>query len=72
MHNEKLPVYKITGKVTRTGANTPDVPGFNFESEESSCIYLRDLLGDDNRYYAYVQKGHTRFNPVIARLTPWK
>ena len=57
MHNEKLPVYKITGKVTRTGANTPDVPGFNFESEESSCIYLRDLLGDDNRYYAYVQKG---------------
>ena len=57
VHNEKLPVYKITGKVTRTGANTPDVPGFNFESEESSCIYLRDLLGDDNRYYAYVQKG---------------
>ena len=57
VHNEKLPVYKITGKVTRTGANTPDVPGFYFESEESSCIYLRDLLGDDNRYYAYVQKG---------------
>ena len=31
VHNEKLPVYKITGKVTRTGANTPDVPGFNFD-----------------------------------------
>ena len=57
VHNEKLPVYKITGKVTRTGANTPDVPGFYFESEDSTCIYLRDLLGDDNRYYAYVQKG---------------
>ena len=57
VHNEKLPVYKITGKVTRTGANTPDVPSFYFESEDSTCIYLRDLLGDDNRYYAYVQKG---------------
>ena len=57
VHNEKLPVYKITGKVTRTGANTPDVPGFYFESEDSTCIYLSDLLGDDNRYYAYVQKG---------------
>ncbi len=57
VHNEKLPVYKITGKVTRTGANTPDVPGFYFDSEDSTCICLENFLGDDNRYYAYVQKG---------------
>ena len=69
VHNEKLPVYKITGKVTRTGANTPDVPSFYFESEDSTCIYLRDLLGVITHM---CRKEHTRFNPVIARLTPWK
>ncbi len=57
VHNEKLPVYKITGKVTRTGANTPEFPGlYTLNPRSLPAFILRDLLGDVNRFIThYVQ-----------------
>lgn len=57
--NESLPLYKIAGKVTREGAaQSTDVPGIHFHSEEQKTITSgSDYSGTETRYWAYLEKG---------------
>lgn len=57
--NESLPLYKIAGKVTREGAaQSTDVPGIHFQSEEQKTITSgSDYSGTETRYWAYLEKG---------------
>ena len=57
--NESLPVYKITGKVTREGAaRSTDVPEIEFESEDAQTIANgSDYSGTEKRYWSYLEKG---------------
>ena len=51
--NESLPLYKIAGKVTREGAaQSTDVPGIHFHSEEQKTITSgSDYSGTETRYW---------------------
>ncbi len=57
--NESLPLYKIAGKVTREGAaQSTDVPGIHFQSEEQKTITSgSDYSGTEIRYWSYLEKG---------------
>lgn len=57
--NESLPLYKIAGKVTREGAaQSTDVPGIHFQSEEQKTITSgSDYSGTETRYWSYLEKG---------------
>ena len=75
--NESLPVYKITGKVTREGAaRSTDVPGIHFQSEEQKTITSgSDYSGTEIRYWYYLEKGTynvTSYNTLIETITVTK
>ena len=71
--NESLPLYKIAGKVTREGAaQSTDVPGIHFQSEEQKTITSgSDYSGTETRYWAYLEKGTynvTSYNTLIETI----
>lgn len=71
--NESLPLYKIAGKVTREGAaQSTDVPGIHFQSEEQKTITSgSDYSGTETRYWAYSEKGTynvTSYNTLIETI----
>lgn len=75
--NESLPLYKIAGKVTREGAaQSTDVPGIHFQSEEQKTITSgSDYSGTETRYWAYLEKGTynvTSYNTLIETITVTK
>ena len=75
--NESLPLYKIEGKVTREGAaQSTDVPGIHFQSEEQKTITSgSDYSGTEIRYWAYLEKGIynvTSYNTLIETITVTK
>ena len=75
--NESLPLYKIEGKVTREGAaQSTDVPGIHFQSEEQKTITSgSDYSGTETRYWAYLEKGTynvTSYNTLIETITVTK
>lgn len=75
--NESLPLYKIVGKVTREGAaQSTDVPGIHFHSEEQKTITSgSDYSGTETRYWAYLEKGTynvTSYNTLIETITVTK
>ena len=75
--NESLPLYKIEGKVTREGAaQSTDVPGIHFQSEEQKTITSgSDYSGTETRYWAYLEKGTynvTSYNMLIETITVTK
>ena len=75
--NESLPLYKIAGKVTREGAaQSTDVPGIHFQSEEQKTITSgSDYSGTATRYWAYLEKGTynvTSYNTLIETITVTK
>lgn len=75
--NESLPLYKIAGKVTREGAaQSTDVPGILFQSEEQKTITSgSDYSGTETRYWAYLEKGTynvTSYNTLIETITVTK
>ena len=75
--NESLPLYKIAGKVTREGAaQSTDVPGIHFQSEEQKTITSgSDYSGTEIRYWYYLEKGTynvTSYNTLIETITVTK
>ena len=75
--NESLPLYKIAGKATREGAaQSTDVPGIHFQSEEQKTITSgSDYSGTETRYWAYLEKGTynvTSYNTLIETITVTK
>lgn len=75
--NESLPLYKTAGKVTREGAaQSTDVPGIHFQSEEQKTITSgSDYSGTETRYWAYLEKGTynvTSYNTLIETITVTK
>lgn len=75
--NESLPLYKIAGKVTREGAaQSTDVPGIHFQSEEQKTITSgSDYSGTETRYWSYLEKGTynvTSYNTLIETITVTK
>ena len=75
--NESLPLYKIEGKVTREGAaQSTDVPGIHFQSEEQKTITSgSDYSGTEIRYWYYLEKGTynvTSYNTLIETITVTK
>ena len=75
--NESLPLYKIAGKVTREGAaQSTDVPGIHFQSEEQKTITSgSDYSGTEIRYWSYLEKGTynvTSYNTLIDTITVTK
>lgn len=75
--NESLPLYKIVGKVTREGAaQSTDVPGIHFHSEEQKTITSgSDYSGTETRYWAYLEKGIynvVAVNTLIETITVTK
>lgn len=75
--NESLPLYKIAGKVTREGAaQSTDVPGIHFHSEEQKTITSgSDYSGTETRYWAYLEKGIynvVAVNTLIETITVTK
>ena len=57
-HDEKLPVYKMSGTVKRTGAQTMDIPNIWISATENSDVLYGSDLDDDNHYYRYLTKGN--------------
>ena len=57
-HDEKLPVYKMSGTVKRTGAQTMDMPNIWISATENSDVLYGSDLDDDNHYYRYLTKGN--------------
>lgn len=75
--NESFPLYKIAGKVTREGAaQSTDVPGIHFQSEEQKTITSgSDYSGTETRYWSYLEKGTynvTSYNTLIETITVTK
>lgn len=56
-HDEKLPVYKMSGTVKRTGAQTMDIPDIWILATENSSVLYGSDFDDDNHYYRYLTKG---------------
>ncbi len=56
-HDEKLPVYKMSGTVKRTGAQTMDIPNIWISATDNSDVLYGSDFDDDNHYYRYLTKG---------------
>ena len=57
-HDEKLPVYKMSGTVKRTGAQTMDIPNIWISATENSDVLYGSDFDDNNHYYRYLTKGN--------------
>ena len=57
-YEETLPVYKISGSIKRTDAQSMDLPAvwFMASEPESGVLYMSDV-DDENKYYVYLKKG---------------
>lgn len=56
-YEETLPVYKISGSIKRTDAQSMDLPAvwFMASEPESGVLYMSDV-DDENKYYVYLKK----------------